>query len=805
MLKPPSNSNSSGSRVEGGHERAKLDADREGRAPTFWRVEGSLLELGALRPVGFFTWNSRSFSERWARRAGMAGMALTRPFLYAANRTFATRFLHLLLRGVSRDRLDLLGEEYFNYVLKPQLRREAVEKLVEGFRSGEQIVLVSQLLEHILRPLAKHFGVESIVANRLEFREGYATGRLLEPVVRPRGPLAWVASGSTNGRVKREKLLRQLGWMKSPDQLESAAQCTLRPAPRGGRGVAMFGELPRVNRVSVRESLANRHVMLIGVTGFIGKVWLVELLKNIPKIGKITLLIRRNRTTSAQRRFEKIVEESPTFDTLQERYGRGLGAFLKEKIEVVEGDVSQKGLGLGLDTQTRLAKTVDLVVNSAGLTDFNPDLREALSANVDSAVNLLDFVKHSDHAGLIHLSTCYVVGMRDGRVSEELRDNYNPSGDADFEAQREIASLRETIKRVEERAESPELSKALRRQALGRGGDDTAVPAPELDGVLKRNRLRWARNRLVQVGIRRAQHLGWPNTYTFTKSLGESVLARGGRELPIAIVRPSIVESSERSPFSGWNEGINTSGPLSYLLGTNFRQLPTNARKCLDVIPVDMVCRGMILIAAAVVTRRHARLYQLATSAINPVNMGRSIELTGLAHRKHYRMQQSVDNWLKVKFETIPVSKQRYERMSIPMQKAVVSRINRLAVAVHMKKPPLAKAERDLVRAEKLIELYEPFILHNEHVFECENVRLLSAALPLEEQKIFEFAPELIDWWDYWINVHIPALRRWCYPLMEGRPLESRAPRELDWSAEPSRGSALSKSAAQSDPLWRSS
>src|SRR4029077_7099813 len=124
--------------------------------------------------------------------------------------------------------------------------------------------------------------------------------------------------------------------------------------------------------------------------------------------------------------------------------------------------------------------------------------------------------------------------------------------------------------------ESPELSKALQRQALGRSGDPSKVATAELDGVLRRNRIRWARNRLVRIGMRRAQHLGWPNTYTFTKSLGESVLATRGNDLPIAIVRPSIVESSERSPFSGWNEGINTSGPLSYLLGTNFRQLPTN-------------------------------------------------------------------------------------------------------------------------------------------------------------------------------------------------------------------------------------
>lgn len=780
-------------------------SQRPANAVTYWRVEGSLLELGALRPVGFFTWNAQSFAERWARRAGFTWMTLTRPIDYAVNRTLATRLLHTLLRGVSRDRLDLLGEEYFQYVLKPQLRRDSVQKLLDAVQSGEKVVLVSQLLDHIMRPLARHFAVESFLANRLDFRSGHATGRLVDPVVRPRGPLAWLTSGAPDGRISPEKLLARLGWSKNPGLLESALQNATHRAVATRVPVAMFDGAPRSEPLPVRATLANRHLLLVGVTGFIGKVWLVDLLENVPNIGKITLLIRKNRTTSAQRRFQKILEESPAFDSLQEKYGRKLGALLEQKVEVVEGDVSLPGLGLDPATQAELAKSLDLIVNSAGLTDFNPDLREALSSNVDSTLHLVEFLRKCDHAGLMHLSTCYVVGMRNGRVTEELEHNYNPSGDPAFDAEKEIASLRETVRHVEERAESPELTKALQRQALGRGVDASAAPATELEGVLKRNRSRWARNRLVRIGLRRAQHLGWPNTYTFTKSLGESMLARAAYELPIAIVRPSIVESSERSPFIGWNEGINTSGPLSYLLGTNFRQLPSNERKCLDVIPVDMVCRGMTLIAAAVIARRHARLYQLATSAINPVNMGRSIELTGLAHRKHYRTQQGIEHWLKVKFETIPVSKQRYERLSIPMQKAVVSRINRAAVSLHMKKAPLAKQERELIRAEKLIELYEPFILHNEHVFECENARYLSALLPPEERALFDFAPEAIDWWDYWINVHIPALRRWCYPLMEGRPLEARAPRELDWSPENARAAVASKSATPPDALWRSS
>jgi long-chain acyl-CoA synthetase len=257
-----------------------------------------------------------------------------------------------------------------------------------------------------------------------------------------------------------------------------------------------------------------------------------------------------------------------------------------------------------------------------------------------------------------------------------------------------------------------------------------------------------------------------------------------GAGYPIAIVRPSIVETSTHEPFRGWNEGINTSAPLSYLLGTYFRQLPTNEEKCLDVIPVDMVCRGMTLIAAAIVARRNEPLYQLATSATNPCDMGRSIELTGLAHRKHYRAQQGLEHWLRMQFDTIPVSKTRYETLSVPAQKAVVQGINRAASALQMKRPPFARQERDLERLERLIELYEPFILQNEQVFQAENVQLLSAALPEEERQSFGYDPSSIDWWEYWINIHIPALRRWCYPLIEGRTPEMRPRRDI--SLQPS-------------------
>ena len=164
--------------------------------------------------------------------------------------------------------------------------------------------------------------------------------------------------------------------------------------------------------------------------------------------------------------------------------------------------------------------TLDLVVNSSGLTDFNPDLREALASNVAPVMHLIEFLRESDHAALMHLSTCYVVGAKDGRVVEEVQPNYTPAGIADFDAEREWQSLQEVVAHAEARAESPEITAALRRQALGKHRGSEEPAGPELDNLIRKNRMRWLRNRLTRAGTRRARRLGWPNTYTLYQSAG---------------------------------------------------------------------------------------------------------------------------------------------------------------------------------------------------------------------------------------------------------------------------------------------
>ena len=301
--------------------------------------------------------------------------------------------------------------------------------------------------------------------------------------------------------------------------------------------------------------------------------------------------------------------------------------------------------------------------------------------NVRATAHLLDFLRECDHAALLHLSTCYAVGRRDGRILEEFPKNYTPVGVGDFDAEKEWHSLEALIRETEARAESPEVTEELRRQALKKehaakeparrraGKSDSqksrplAAPGPDGSGHETRQRARLA------------QHL-----YVYKEPLriaDPELSGRARRSAAIAVVRPSIVESSVEKPFLGWNEGMNTSASLSYLLGTFFRQLPTNESKCLDLIPVDLVCRGMTLISAALVARRHERVYQLATSVANPCDMRRSIELTGLGHRKYYRSQNGFQHRLRLKFDAIPVSKARYEKLSAPAQKMIVQAINR--------------------------------------------------------------------------------------------------------------------------------
>lgn len=672
----------------------------------------------------FLARNSQGLGSRIRRGFAIAGGRAVAFLLGPWGRKLALCWGAWVLRRTSRDRLTILGEEYFESSIRPRIRKDHELKVEALRRSGKRVVLVTHALECVAEPLARHLGIEEVCANVLEFRRDLSTGRVVPPIVLVRGSrcanLAALSSRPVNEPARRPVCVVD------------------RPVPP-----------PELSVVSAYEG---KTVLVVGVTGFIGKVFVAKLLHDLPKLGRVFLLVRSRGQTTARERVRQILEQSPVFDVVRDRFGDRAEEYLQEKIVVVDGDVTRPNLGTDASFAAELAESVDLLVNCAGLTEFNPDLRDALATNVDSSSHLVQFLRNSKRAALLHVSTCFVAGSRAGRIVEDLDPSATPKPDRRIDAVEEARTLHSMVAEETARAQS-----RLERSSAARS--------------------RHLQNRLIDLALSRAHDFGWPNIYTYTKALGESLLHVEGAGLPLCIVRPSIVESARSFPFPGWNEGINTSAPLSYVLGTWFRQLPVRRKKCLDVIPVDDVVRGMVLVGAALLERRAPRVAQLATSVSHPLEMHRSVELTALAHRRHYVKSDGWKSWALARLEAIPVSRKRYERWSIPKQAAILRWWNRLFSGRAKGTTSLQRAEKNLARVKKLIELYEPFILGDEHVFEAVEVERLQACLPPREEETFGYNVRSLDWAHYWTSIHIPGLRRWTYPLIEGRTPKSRVRR----------------------------
>jgi len=105
------------------------------------------------------------------------------------------------------------------------------------------------------------------------------------------------------------------------------------------------------------------------------------------------------------------------------------------------------------------------------------------------------------------------------------------------------------------------------------------------------------------------------------------------------IVRPAIVECAREFPFAGWNEGVNTSGPLVWLVGTMHRHMPFRGKNRFDVVPVDTVARGMTLAlvdARSIDGKGVRNVFHIASSFQNPLTLGRALDLTTIARRRKY-------------------------------------------------------------------------------------------------------------------------------------------------------------------------
>lgn len=552
------------------------------------------------------------------------------------------------------------------------------------------------------------------------------------------------------------------------------------------------------------QLFAGKKLIVVGGTGFLGKVWVSMLLARFPALGHIYLMVRAKGSQSPEARFWADIASSPPFDPLRAAHpGAAFETFLREKITPMSGDMSLPRLGFDASFLVEHSGKIAAIVNVAGVVDFNPPLDEALQANAFGVNHLIDLAR-SLAAPVMHTSTCYVAGYRTGLIDEvDPRDVPFPRAEnapgerfialpegvpvdrkldrTHWNAQNEIRECLNVIEHVRHRCEDSfrqstfldEAKNNLEKRAEPCRG---AVLADELASVKRK----FIRERLIEAGKERALYWGWPNIYTYTKSIGEQVLMASG--VPVTIVRPAVVESSCEYPFPGWNEGINTSAPFIYMALKGQSQFPADDSVHLDIIPVDFVCAGMIAALAELIDGTHKPVYQFGCADVNPCKMSRFMELIGLYKRK--KLQDGGDsgnrliNALMARVEPVSLDKKDYQAHGAhaiaKVERGVASVFDALSVgplATLFK--PAAKALRKAAKTEdkigEIMDLFLPFTVECEWIFSCANTRSALERMPPEDRALFVWYPEKIDWREWMYEVHIPAIEKWAGPQFELR------------------------------------
>lgn len=543
-------------------------------------------------------------------------------------------------------------------------------------------------------------------------------------------------------------------------------------------------------KLSPTEIFEGKKILFIGGTGFVGKVTLSMLLHNFPNIGRVYATVRARDAQESVNRFWTSVVTSPTFDPLRQQHGAGFEKFIREKVVPVNGDVGNEFLGLDEKAARKMMKDVDIIINSAGNVTFNPPLESALRTNVVGTNNVLNLARMMKRPAMVHVSTCFVAGKKSGPIWEnEPVVGYFPRKEelagTTFDVDQEIADCARLSEQAREEAkDAVQIAKfrELARERLmeeGRDPDD----ADALNLAMLRERKVWVRERTTELGSERAEYWGWTNIYTYSKSLAEQIIAKQD-DIVKTLVRPSIVESSVSYPFPGWNEGFTTTAPLILIALRGQPLIPINDKLILDIIPVDLVAGAMLSAAMNALVDDHPPLvFQACSGDSNPNDMKRIVGLVGLYKRRHFQEKETGNklvNKVSGMIEAIPVTQKTYERTSAPMLNNLAKRATgflekarpnwgggRLANVVDDLKRSVENFERTTEETKQAFEMFKPFMIDNEYLYRADNTRALHSVIKKSEQDLLPWYPEKLDWYDYWLNIHFPGLRKWVLPQLE--------------------------------------
>nr|GEY52763.1 fatty acyl-CoA reductase 2-like [Tanacetum cinerariifolium] len=341
--------------------------------------------------------------------------------------------------------------------------------------------------------------------------------------------------------------------------------------------------------IGIVNVLKGKGFFVTGATGFLGKVFIEKILRTVPDVGKIYLLIKAKNKDAAMERLKNEIINTELFKSLQQAYGKSYQSFMLSKLVPVTGNVCESNLGLDEDMADVISKDVDIIVNSAANTSFDERYDIALDINTGGPSRLMSFAKKCKKLNLfLQVSTAYVNGQRQGRIMEKP---FN-------------------------------IGDSIARERLMYGNHMPKLNVEDEIKMVLDSKKSLGENEMVQklkeLGLERAKLYGWQDTYVFTKAMGEMMIDKMGGDIPVVIIRPSVIESTYKEPFPGWMEGNRMMDPIVLYYGKGqLSGFLVDPNGVLDVVPADMVVNATLAAMAKHLTggkTEDNHIYQIASS-----------------------------------------------------------------------------------------------------------------------------------------------------------------------------------------------
>ncbi|XP_068987089.1 putative fatty acyl-CoA reductase CG5065 [Bombus flavifrons] len=307
---------------------------------------------------------------------------------------------------------------------------------------------------------------------------------------------------------------------------------------------------------SLEEFYSGSGILVTGATGFVGIGLLEKLMRVCPRVAAIFILIRPTTNETIEQRLKKLTDD-PIYDNIKAKHPSVLS-----KVYPVKGDVSLPDLDLSREDRNLLLEKVNIVFHAAATVRFNEPLHVAVNVNTKGTARVIELWNEIRHPiSFVYVSTAYSNANLPEIGEKIYTTSLKPSEVIDMCDKFDKTSINEIEKKI-----------------------------------LKT----------------------YPNTYTFSKNLAEQIVANKCKDLPVAIVRPSIIGASLEEPYPGWIRNISGITGTFLLIGKGCATAIRGRRDArLDVVPVDFVVDTIICTAWHVTLHRdhEVKVYNCTSNA----------------------------------------------------------------------------------------------------------------------------------------------------------------------------------------------